>query len=80
VRSTLGMEAFGLIAIVDGPNVKQKELDRPMQLKRSSLRWLCVNLSAISGGLSFLYCAFQPEKKAVHDLISKTRIVFEGDK
>ncbi len=80
VRATLGMEAFGLIAIVDGPNVKQKELDRPMTLGRASLRWICVEISEKLLGLPFLTCAFHPEKKAVHDLLSKTRIVFEGDK
>jgi len=80
VRATLGMEAFGLIAIVDGPKIKQKELDRPMSLQKATLRWFCVELAAATGGLSFLYCVYQPEKKAVHDLISKTRIVFEGDK
>ncbi len=79
-RATLGMESFGLIAIPDGVNVKQKELDRPLSIKKSTIRWICFELSSLTGGLGFLSCAFHPQKKALHDIVSKTRIVFEGDK
>lgn len=81
IRATLGMEAFGLIAIPDIPNPKPKDLDKVLTLGQASMRWLCVNFASnISFGLSFLTCAFHPEKKAVHDLLSKTKVVFEGDK
>ena len=81
IRATLGMEAFGLIVIPDIPNPKQKDLDKVLTLGQASLRWLSVNFcSNISFGLSFLVCAFHPEKKALHDLLSKTKVVFEGDK
>ncbi len=79
-RATLGMEAFGLIAIPDGEKIKQKELDRPLSVKKATIRWICVELSTLTGGISFLSCAFHPQKKAIHDIVSKTRIVFEGDK
>lgn len=79
-RATLGMEAFGLIAIPGGEKVKQKELDRPLSVKKATIRWVCVELASLTGGISFLSCAFHPEKKAIHDIVSKTRIVFEGDK
>lgn len=79
-KATLGMEAFGLICIPDGEKVKQKDLDRPIPLGKASLRWFCVEISEKLLGLPFVSCAFHPEKKAIHDLISKTRIVFEGDK
>jgi uncharacterized RDD family membrane protein YckC len=74
------MEAFGLIAIPDGEKIKQKELDRPLSVKKATIRWICVELSTLTGGISFLSCAFHPQKKAIHDIVSKTRIVFEGDK
>ena len=81
IRATLGMEAFGLIAMPDIPNPKQKDLDKVLTLKQASLRWVC-NLfcSHLLVGLGFLMCAFHPEKKALHDLASKTKVVFEGDK
>ena len=81
IRATLGMEAFGLIVIPDIPNPKPKDLDKVLTLGQASLRWLAVNFcSNLTFGLSFLVCAFHPEKKALHDLLSKTKVVFEGDK
>ena len=81
IRATLGMEAFGLIVIPDIPNPKPKDLDKVLTLGQASLRWLSVNFcSNVLGGLGFLLCAFHPEKKALHDILSKSRVVFEGDK
>ncbi len=81
IRATLGMEAFGLIAMPDIPNPKQKDLDKVLTLGQASLRWVCVLFcSYLLAGLGFLVCAFHPEKKALHDLASKTKVVFEGDK
>lgn len=81
IRATLGMEAFGLIAMPDIPNPKQKDLDKVFTVKQASFRWVCVLFcSYLSAGLGFLVCAFHPEKKALHDLASKTKVVFEGDK
>ncbi len=81
IRATLGMEAFGLIAMPDIPNPKQKDLDKVLTLGQASLRWVCVMFcSNVLAGLGFLVCAFHPEKKALHDLASKTKVVFEGDK
>ncbi len=80
-RATLGMEAFGIIAVPDIPNPKQKDMDKVLTLGQASWRWFAINFcSNILGGLSFLVCAFHPDKKALHDLLSKTKIVFEGDK
>jgi uncharacterized RDD family membrane protein YckC len=81
IRATLGMEAFGLIAMPDIPNPKPKDLDKVLTLGQASLRWVCnFFCSYVLLGLGFLVCAFHPEKKALHDLASKTKVVFEGDK
>ena len=81
IRATLGMEAFGLIVIPDIPNPKQKDLDKSLTLGQATKRWFCVNfVTNLTLGIGFLVCAFHPEKKALQDMISKSKIVFEGDK
>ena len=81
IRATLGMEAFGLVVIPDIPNPRQKDLDKVLTLGQASLRWASVTFgSMIIAGLSFLGCAFHPEKKAPHDLLCKSKVVFQGDK
>ena len=81
IRATLGMEAFGLIVIPDIPNPRQKDLDKSLTLGQATKRWFSVNfVTNLTFGLGFLVCAFHPQKKALHDMISKSKVVFEGDK
>ena len=81
IRATLGMEAFGLIVIPDIPNPKQKDLDKVLTLGQASYRWFMILLlTPLTAGINFIMCAFHKEKKALHDIICKSKIVFEGDK
>ncbi len=77
----MGMEAFGLIAMRDNPALKAKELEKEMTLKEASLRWFFyLILVYIPGGLACLSSFFRSDKKMPHDLLSKTKIVFKGDR
>ncbi len=80
-RATLGMEAFGLIGVRDNQALKPKELEKPMTLKEASVRWF-LHLVLIQGMFGFISLSglFQKDGKALHDILSKTRIAFKGDK
>ena len=80
-RSTMGMEAFGLVGMRDNPALKAKELEKDMTLREASLRWFfALLLVYIPGGIACLSSFFRPDKKMPHDLLSKTKIVFKGDR
>ena len=71
--STIGKEAFGLIA--QGAE-KQKELT----LQQALIRHLGRLLSDALLGLPYLMSAFNPKKQALHDVMAKAEVVFRGDK
>lgn len=80
-KATMGMEAFGLIGMRDNPDLKPKELEKEMTLKEASLRWflfLCMNYG--SGLIACLGSFFRADKKMPHDILSKTKICFRGDR
>lgn len=80
-KATMGMEAFGLIAMRDNPALKAKELEKEMTLKEASIRWFFyLILVYIPGGIACLSSFFRPDKKMPHDMLSKTKIVFKGDR
>jgi uncharacterized RDD family membrane protein YckC len=72
VRATTVKEAFGLAV--------QTTKGRQVTLKQASVRWFGTMLSGLTGGLGFLLCAFPPKKQAIQDMISKTEVVWVGDK
>jgi hypothetical protein len=56
------------------------EKHKQLTLKQATTRWFCTIISAATLGLGFVMCAFNPKKKALHDLMSKSEVVFHGDK
>ncbi|MCA9023671.1 MAG: RDD family protein [Planctomycetaceae bacterium] len=71
-RTTIGKDAFGLI-------VSTQE-DKKMGLREATIRLACTAASLVTLGLGFLVCAFHPQKKALHDMLSKTKVVWQGDR
>jgi uncharacterized RDD family membrane protein YckC len=71
-RSTVVKESFGMMV----NTAKGKQLT----LGQATTRWFCALLSGIPLGAGFLMCAFDPKKRALHDVLSKTEVVWRGDK
>jgi uncharacterized RDD family membrane protein YckC/type II secretory pathway pseudopilin PulG len=64
---TLGKKAFNLkVAIADG---------RPVGFIRAFLRWFCSVFSGLFLALGYILAAIQKDKRALHDLISGTKVV-----
>ena len=72
VRATTIKEAFGLQV--------QTTKGRQLTLQQATTRWFGTMLSVLTGGLGFVMCAFHPKKKAIQDIISKSEVVWVGDK
>lgn len=72
LRSTVGKEAFGLIVV----NEKNKSLS----LGEASLKWAVRIISDLLLGLPHLLAAIPPKRQALHDMASKSKVVWEGDK
>lgn len=72
LRSTLGKDTFGLMV--------ETEDDKTLTLKQATFKWFLRELWFFSFGLPFLLAAFHPEKRALHDLVTRTKVVFRGDK
>jgi len=72
LKSTLGKDIFGLIVVTENDNA--------LTLKQASAKWFLRVLWYFSFGLPFLMCLFHPEKRALHDLVTRTKVVFKGDK
>jgi len=64
-QTTLGKRLFGIRV------VNFADLGR-ISLKQSMIRYLAYGLSGIIAGAGFLMAAFQPEKRALHDLVAGT--------
>jgi uncharacterized RDD family membrane protein YckC len=71
-RSTIGKDGFGLIV--------SKDNNKQMELKDSSVRYLCGLANLATVGVGYVMCAFHPEKKALNDILSKTKVVWRGDR
>ena len=71
-RTTVVKEAFGIIV--------STEKDKQLTIQQSTKRFFAAVGSGLSLGIGFLLVAFRPDKRAMHDLISKTRVVWRGDK
>ena len=72
VKSTTVKEAFGLAV--------QTTKGKQLTLQQATIRWIGTEISALTCGLGFLMCAFPPKKQALQDMISKTEVVWVGDK
>ncbi len=71
-RTTVVKEAFGLIV--------STEKDKQLTIQQATKRFFGTLASALSLGVGFLLCALRPDKKALQDLMSKTRVTWRGDK
>ncbi len=71
-RTTIGKDGFGLIVVTDK--------DKQMSLAKATARFFAGIANIVTLGIGFVMCAFHPEKKALNDLISKTKVVWHGDR
>jgi uncharacterized RDD family membrane protein YckC len=69
-RTTIGKDGFGLIV--------STENDDRLTLQGASARLFFTLLTLLTLCMGFVMCAFHPQKKALHDLMSKTKVVWEG--
>lgn len=72
LKSTLGKDTFGLIVVT--------QKDKVVSLKTASVKWFLRNLWYFSGGIPFMMLALNSEKLALHDQVTRTKVVFKGDK
>ena len=70
-RGTLGKAALGII-VVDNDN-------QPISTRQALRRAVFCLISVLTLFIGFAMCAFQPDKRALHDLLSKTQVVWRGE-
>lgn len=70
-RATLGKWSLGLIVLTDD--------NKPVTLKQGYGRAFSAFLTTLTFYIGFLMCAFRADRKAMHDLMSKTKVVFRTD-
>jgi len=71
-RTTIGKDGFGLIV--------SNEDNSQMSLGDSTKRYICGLANVATVGVGYVMCAFHPEKKALNDIASKTKVVWKGDR
>ena len=71
-RTTIGKDGFGLIV--------SKENHGQMTFKDATIRYFCGLANLATLGVGFVMCAFHPQKKALNDILSKTEVVWRGDR
>ncbi|MEM6998748.1 MAG: RDD family protein [Pseudomonadota bacterium] len=70
-RQTLGMRSWGINIINDSGTT--------LDWKQASLRYIASLLSLALFGFGFLWALFDKNKLAMHDRLSKTKLVIEAD-
>ena len=70
-RATLGKASIGLMALRDD--------DKPMLRQQAYGRAAAAFLTVLTLFIGFLPCAFRSDKKAIHDLMSKSKVVWRGE-
>ncbi len=70
-RATLGKASIGLMALRDD--------NTPMTRQQAFGRTASAFVTALTFYLGFLLCFFRADKKALHDLMSKTKVVWRGE-
>jgi len=71
-RATMGMKALGLTVVYD-------DLKAPITPGTAFARYFGRIISGALLGAGFFMCAFDKERKTLHDKISKTRVVWKGE-
>ena len=70
-RATLGKWSLGLLVV--------REDNEPMSMGQAVKRTLMAWVSAILLYIPFIICAFHPKHRAMHDSVTKTKVVWRGD-
>jgi len=70
-RATLGKWSIGLIVLRDD--------DKPQTRQQAFGRAASALVTALTLYLGFVMCFFRPDKKAMHDLMSKSKVVWQGE-
>lgn len=70
-RATLGKWSLGLIVL--------REDDRPLTRKEAFGRAASAFVSALTLYIGFIMCAFRSDHKALHDIMSKSKVVWRGE-
>ncbi|MEY3459863.1 MAG: hypothetical protein RL215_3020, partial [Planctomycetota bacterium] len=70
-RATLGKWSIGVIVLRDD----DKPLSRDQALKRTFAAFA----SVLTVFIGFIMCAFRPDKKAMHDVMTKTKVVWQPE-
>ena len=70
-RATLGKASIGLMALRDD--------NKPMTRQQAFGRAASAFVTALTFYLGFLLCFFRADKKALHDLMSKSKVVWRGE-
>lgn len=71
-RATMGQKALGLTVVYD-------DLKAPISPGTAFARYFGRIISGVILGGGFFMCAFDKERKTLHDKISKTRVVWKGE-
>ena len=70
-RATLGKWSFGMMVL--------QEDNEPMPFKMAFNRFLAALITPLTAGLAFLMVLFTPNYRAIHDSMTKTKVVWRGD-
>ncbi|MEZ6059671.1 MAG: RDD family protein [Planctomycetaceae bacterium] len=70
-RATLGKSALGLLVLNDD--------DTPITLKQGFGRALSALVTALTLYIGFVICYFRKDHRAMHDLMTKTKVVWRGE-
>jgi uncharacterized RDD family membrane protein YckC len=72
LKATLGKDTFGLMIVT--------EEDKTVSIKQAGLKWFLRVLWYFSFGIPFMIMALDPEKRTLHDRVTRTKVVWKGDK
>jgi len=70
-RATLGKWSFGMMVL--------QEDNEPMPFKMAFNRFMAALITPLPAGVAFLMVLFTPNFRAIHDSMSKTKVVWRGD-
>lgn len=70
-RSTLGKAAIGIMVLGDN--------DKPLTRKQAWGRAASAFVTSLTFYIGFLMCFFRADKKTMHDLMSKSKVVWRGE-
>jgi len=56
-----------------------KENGKPLNIQDATKRYFMKFGSAVPLGFGFIMAGFDPQKRAMHDRLAHTRVIFRGD-